>query len=102
MQVHDTLSISQPGYHETVRNYPPLRSAHIMRAVSKEFITEKPAEDESDAPDLDGELTQYSYYETDSEICGGQSSSRRRQHLRFRHKCVYHLSIQPLILYHNK
>ncbi|GBL78117.1 hypothetical protein AVEN_143406-1 [Araneus ventricosus] len=97
MQVHDTLSLSQPGYHDTAGHYPPraifgrlllapivstslvrshlkvhdtLSITHLCRAIFSCFgrIMQKiPSEDESDTLFLDGEVNEYSDQETDSE-----------------------------------
>ncbi|GBN13252.1 hypothetical protein AVEN_110847-1, partial [Araneus ventricosus] len=72
-------------------------------AVLEELSKERPYEDESDSIDLDGDVTEYSDQETDSEMDVEQSSSRRIYRLTLELKCVYNTSIETLILlYHEK
>ncbi|GBO02910.1 hypothetical protein AVEN_5810-1 [Araneus ventricosus] len=82
MQVHETLSISQPGSHETkVEQYS---------AVLGELSNKRPADGESDTLYFDGEVTEYSDHETDFEI---DVVGNPVQRLKFGRKCVYHPSI---------
>ncbi|GBM40922.1 hypothetical protein AVEN_161569-1 [Araneus ventricosus] len=55
LEVHETLSISQPGYRKREGNYPAI------------FVCSGRAEqeDESDSLDLSGEAIEYSDYKTD-------------------------------------
>ncbi|GBO29124.1 hypothetical protein AVEN_110931-1 [Araneus ventricosus] len=54
---------NQPGSHETAGNYPHISIFGCFEKLSKKI----PAEDESDALYLDGEVTEDSDQETDSE-----------------------------------
>ncbi|GBM59644.1 hypothetical protein AVEN_60384-1 [Araneus ventricosus] len=72
-------------------------------AVLEELSKKKPAEDESEAVYFEGEATDYSDQETDSETdvvdnpaheeYSGSNSKR---------KCLYHPSIQSLIVIYHK
>ncbi|GBO40040.1 hypothetical protein AVEN_158612-1 [Araneus ventricosus] len=72
-------------------------------SVSEEFIKERPAEDESDALYRNGEVTEYSDQESNSETeIEDNPVHEELQQLKLEHIRLYHSSIQLLILSYHK
>ncbi|GBN47975.1 hypothetical protein AVEN_240497-1 [Araneus ventricosus] len=72
-------------------------------SVSEEFIKERQAEDDSDALYRNGEVTEYSDQESNSETeMEDNPVHEELQQLKPEHIRLYHPSIQPLILSYHK
>ncbi|GBM06125.1 hypothetical protein AVEN_265182-1 [Araneus ventricosus] len=69
LKVHETLSITRPDYHKKAGHYPYRALFDCFGRIKKKI----PAEDESEALNLEGEVTEYNDQETNSETVLGDN-----------------------------
>ncbi|GBM81062.1 hypothetical protein AVEN_107858-1 [Araneus ventricosus] len=91
-----------PEPNSAIMKQREIITAEQYLAIFEELSKEIAAEDESDALYLDREVTEYSDLKTNHETDLENSPGHEEYRLIVEHKCLYHPSIQPLILLYHK